>query len=739
MDYILDLLDANGFDEAFLTLGYLPEPIVTHYPDARHKRVSLNFVTEKAPLGTAGGVKNAAGEFGEDFLVISGDAMCDFELGQIMRYHRENQADATLVVTRVGDPREYGLVNVDEKTRAVAGFVEKPSYAQAVCDLANTGVYILSPEAMKLIPDNKPFDFAKELFPLMLRLGKKVLAYEEKGYWCDVGDLDSLRRCAQDMLTQRVRCDIHAKELEGVYYKDAADALRVVVKAPAYIGVGVTVGQGSRIGEGTVLDDGVCVGARASVLGSLVGVGAVLGDDVRLRGAVVCEGAVLENGARLFEGAAVGAKAVVGNRATIEPSVKVWPMKYVRSGTVQSEHLRAGALGRELFDDDGVCVESPGEMTPAMCARLGGAIGTIMKKGVVGVFYSGKAGEALCDALCAGIRQTGCSVWDFGECIEPQGVFCAVHCKLRLSVFVEAGRIRLFSAEGLSLARDTERSIELCMQRAETRSVPFEGFGRRVFMNSVSQLYFGYLSELGQGGFRGQSVCVLCANPVIKRVLSSVLDDLGCKVGRAGAVRLRLSEDGRELSASQSGGKRLSDERVLTVVAERELASGENIAVRFDAPRALDLLAENHGRSVLRYLSCPADTSDRRARLLAKGQPWVRDGLARAVMLLAILTKEGKTVYELSDALPAFSGASRVVALTQNPCEIMRRLGAPERGEIGEGVVLPYPNGTVLVRPLKRGGGLRVSAEALNFEIARELCGELEARLKKLEKGDGER
>lgn len=732
LEYILDLLDTHGFTEARVTLGYLPDFVTEHFTEGRHKRVALKFITETQPLGTAGSVRNAARDIEEPFLVISGDAVCDFDLSGVLQFHQSHQADATLVVRRVDDPREYGLVNVDDRTHAVQGFVEKPCFAQAVCDLANTGVYVLSPCAVAQVPDDRPFDFAKDLFPAMLKNGGRVLACEQEGYWCDVGDLDSLRRCACDMLEGKVCCAIPGTLIDGVYYKDAQDARRIAVGSPAYIGAGVTVGQGCRIGGGTVLDDGVCIGMRAAVTGSLIGTGAVLGDGVHLRGCVVSESAVIENGARLFEGSAVGARAVVGNRAVIEPGVKVWPKKYVKSGMVLREHLRTGTLGRELFDDDGVCIESPGEMTPAMCAKLGSAVGTALGGGVCGLSYTGEAGHALCDALGAGIRQTGVGVWQFGECVEPQGVFAAVHCGLALGAHVRGGRIRLFGGDGLTLKRGLEREIELCMLRAEIKSVPFARYGALAETQAVALLYHDYLRRLCKDTLEGMRVSVACQNARLKRILHTVLSGLGCTLARSAPVRLFVSEDGLSLCASQEGRERVSDERILVLLCKHELSIGNHVAVRYDAPRVLDYLAEEHGRSVLRYLSCPADDSDRKARALAKEQGWVRDALARSVMLLSLLARTQKTLYELCRELPAFDGAVRVVTLEQNPCEVMSRLGQSASAGIGEGVVVPFGAGTVLVRPLKRGGGVRLVAEAASYEIARELCGGFEAFLKQL-------
>ncbi len=733
LEYILDLLSESGFDEARITIRYLPGRITEHFVQEQYQNVRLRFVEETAPLGTAGGVKNAAEDIEEDFLVISGDAVCDFDLQTAVRFHRDNGADATILVKRVEDPREYGLVNVTPETGGVAGFVEKPCYAQAVCDLANTGVYILSPKAVEMIPTGKPFDFAKDLFPHMLQNGSKVLAFEEQGYWCDIGDLDSLRRCARDMLEGKVRCTLHATEVEGVFYKNLFEAGRFDVLPPAYIGSGVTAGKGCRIGAGSIIDDNATVGSRSVVFSSLVGRNAVIGDDVRLKGSIVCESAVTENGARLFEGSAVGARAVIGSRATLEPGVKVWPMKYVRSDTVLSEHLRAGAVRRELFDDEGIVLESPGELTPVLCTRLGAAIGTAMKGATIGIASAGGAAEALKDALAAGLRQTGCTVWDFGGCIEPQAAFCFTHCGLRMGVFIAAGSIKTFSEYGLTLSRDTEREIELCMLRAESKSLPYEQYGKRVMMADIGLLYPLQLMSYCEGGLKGMKVSVNSKNAAAKRLLCGVLSRLGCEVVHSGALRLELSENGKALTASMQGVQ-VGDERILVLLSREEFANGRNVAVRFDAPQIIDSLARQHDKMALRYLACPADASDHTARVLAKQQPWVRDALARAVLLLTLLHSTEKSLAQLNEEIPAFYDAVKIITLAKNPCEVMRVVsgGRVAEGAIGEGVLLPYKNGTVLVRPLKRGGGVKIIAEAQNYEMAKELCGGFEEMLNKL-------
>ena len=126
LEYIMDWLLLHQVTQATLTLGYLPKVIQNHFPDQRYHDMHLQFVLEESPLGTAGGVKQAAKGINEDFLVVSGDALCDYDLTDAYRFHLKSQADVTLIATPVTDPREYGLLLTDSNN-TIQGFCEKPS------------------------------------------------------------------------------------------------------------------------------------------------------------------------------------------------------------------------------------------------------------------------------------------------------------------------------------------------------------------------------------------------------------------------------------------------------------------------------------------------------------------------------------------------------------------------------------------------------------------------------------
>ena len=208
MEHILLLLRRCGFTEICAAVRYRAEEIEKAFGDGSALGVRLCYRREDEPLGTAGAVKNCADFCGnEDFLLISGDAACDFDLAALWRRHRESDAAATIALKRDASPLRFGLAVTDERGE-VRGFVEKPDWPAVVSDRVNTGIYVLSPRAMAYVPEGKPFDFARDLFPLLLRRGERVAGMEMEGYWCDVGTPQSYYRCCADALEGRLKIDV---------------------------------------------------------------------------------------------------------------------------------------------------------------------------------------------------------------------------------------------------------------------------------------------------------------------------------------------------------------------------------------------------------------------------------------------------------------------------------------------------------------------------------------------------
>ena len=201
--YSLRLLARHDVERAGITLGYLPDQIEDAFGDGSEYGVSLKYFRESRPMGTAGGIKPARAFLTETFCVLSGDGLTDVNLSEALAFHRAHGAKATLVLKRVQNPTSYGLVSTDAYGRIVS-FTEKPDWKNVTSDAANTGIYILEPESLDRIPDDQPFDFGRELFPLLLREGVPMYGYLTEAYWCDIGDVSAYLEANSDALEGRI-------------------------------------------------------------------------------------------------------------------------------------------------------------------------------------------------------------------------------------------------------------------------------------------------------------------------------------------------------------------------------------------------------------------------------------------------------------------------------------------------------------------------------------------------------
>ena len=200
IEHIIALLKKHGFMDICISLGYRAEDMARFVGDGSRFGVHICCRTEREALGTAGGVRNCADFLGEeDFLVISGDAACDLDLTALTEAHRASGAAVTAALHRSSEPLSYGLA-VTDADGFIRCFIEKPQWKRVVTDLVNTGIYIVSPRALAAIPVGKSFDFANDLFPLLLARGEKLRGIALDGYWCDVGNPLSYYRCCIDAL-----------------------------------------------------------------------------------------------------------------------------------------------------------------------------------------------------------------------------------------------------------------------------------------------------------------------------------------------------------------------------------------------------------------------------------------------------------------------------------------------------------------------------------------------------------
>jgi mannose-1-phosphate guanylyltransferase len=294
MEHIAELLERHGFDEVIANLHYFPDSIREYFGE----RLSYRF--EEQLLGTAGGVRGCADFFGEEpFLVISGDALTDIDLGAFVSRHREAGGVATLAVKQVADTREYGVVLHDRDGR-ITGFQEKPAPEEALSDLGNCGIYLFEPRIFDYFPARPFVDWAQDVFPVLLENDVPFHIHEVREYWNDVGSLSELRQGTFDALRGELHLRIEGEEVSpGVIVAGGADGspLRpdTEVEGPVWIGRDVRIGDGVRLMGPIVLGDGASVGAGAQLRESIVFPGTDIAGESILIGAIAGHGGILES------------------------------------------------------------------------------------------------------------------------------------------------------------------------------------------------------------------------------------------------------------------------------------------------------------------------------------------------------------------------------------------------------------------------------------------------------------
>jgi mannose-1-phosphate guanylyltransferase len=292
MAHILDLLDRHGFEEVIANLHYFPDSIREHFGER------LSYRYEEELLGTAGGVRACREFFGEAaFLIISGDALTDIDLGAFVARHRAAGGIATLAVKQVSDTREYGVVLHDHDGR-ITGFQEKPEPDEALSDLGNCGIYIFEPAIFDWFPERPFADWAQDVFPALLANDVPFHIHEIRDYWNDVGSLAELRQGTFDALRGELHLQLAGQEARpGVILSGDLQALPqdIDIDGQVWIGHDVQIGQGVRLMGPLVLGDGANIGDGAQLRDSIVFPGTDVAPGAILIGAIAGHAGILQS------------------------------------------------------------------------------------------------------------------------------------------------------------------------------------------------------------------------------------------------------------------------------------------------------------------------------------------------------------------------------------------------------------------------------------------------------------
>ncbi|MEO3976415.1 NDP-sugar synthase [Streptomyces sp. CAU 1734] len=300
---------AAGVEHIVLATSYLAEVFEPHFGDGSSLGLSLEYVTEKEPLGTGGAIRNVAARLRsgpeDPVLVFNGDILTGLDIEALIATHRDSGADVSLHLTRVPDPRAFGLVPTDGNGRVTA-FLEKPQTPEEiVTNQINAGAYVFRRSVIDTIPAGRPVSVERETFPELLASGAHLQGMVDSTYWLDLGTPQAFVRGSADLVLGRAPSPaVPGRRGDRLVLDSASVAPDAKLSGGTVVGAGASVASGARI-DGSVILAGAVIEESAVISASLVGEGARVGARVHLDGAVIGDGAVVGADNELLHGARV--------------------------------------------------------------------------------------------------------------------------------------------------------------------------------------------------------------------------------------------------------------------------------------------------------------------------------------------------------------------------------------------------------------------------------------------------
>ena len=572
IEHILELLREHGLDDVIVTVAFLPQAIRSYFGGGDALGMNISYSVEETPLGTAGSVRLASRALDEEpFLVISGDALCDVDLTRLVRFHKERQAAVTIGLVHVENPLEFGIVVTDDEGR-IERFLEKPSWSQVFSDTINTGIYVLEPAVLKHVPTDRPFDFSKELFPLLLEMGRPLYGCVLDGYWQDIGNLDQYRQANYDALDGRVRLSLPGIQLRGnIWIGEGVELDLDQLEGPALVGNNCRIARDAVVGQYTVLGANCTLRDRARIERTIADAGTHIGRNVLVEGAILGRSCDLRAHARLHEGVAIGDEVTIGAESVVYPGVRIYPYKEVESGAHIHESLiwESRATSR-VFGKEGVSGLINVDLTPENALRLGAALGTALPRNARVV--ASREGPPVCRMLkrsvITGLISTGVDVADLRvlpsavnrHLLKAEGYDAGVH------VGVSAGdpevvRIQFYERGGIQLTSALEKEIEKNYTRHEFRRAAAADVGKISYPPRPAESYSeALLASLDTDAIRARNfrIVVDYGYSAASLVLPLVLGPLGIEAVSAHAFMAeRQSPEPRSLHETIGQAKNL--------------------------------------------------------------------------------------------------------------------------------------------------------------------------------------
>ncbi len=503
MEHTMMALRDLGVKEFIVLLYFKPDVIQDYFKDGARFGIKISYIIPDDDYGTAGAVKLAQERIGdENFIIVSGDLITDFDFQKIFDYHKEKKSKITITLTSVENPLEFGVV-IANKDGKVEKFLEKPSWGEVFSDTINTGIYVMEPEILEYIPQNENFDFAKDLFPLLMSKGVDIMAGSAKGYWRDVGNPESYRDMYDDITRKKIKLQIEGKKKK---YPDGE--LFSLTKLPLDKSVQilgtVVLGKNVSIGENTTLNnvvigDNVSVGAECKLRNTVIWNDAIIKHNVTLDGCVICDNNFIGKNVTAKAGMILAEGCEIGQLTNIEKDVTIWPNKRIEEASIVSTNMVLGNKYKNSIFENGVVIgKSNVEISCEMATKLAEAFGAQLPMGskVVVSRDSFKNSNMLKRSFLGGLLSSGVDVVDYKNlsvsvarynlCVNEE-YSGGVHFSQKIDDPTSTV-ITFYNEEGLHLSADIAKKVEKAFFKEQFRRVDYAKTGQILESDNKTEL-----------------------------------------------------------------------------------------------------------------------------------------------------------------------------------------------------------------------------------------------------------
>jgi len=785
IEHIIHLLKKHDIHDLVTLLYFYPEVISNYFDDGSKWDVNMNYVIAQADYGTAGAVKNAYKYLDDRFIIISGDVLTDFDLTAALNFHVEKKSMATLLLTRVAQPLQYGIVMTDKDGR-ITRFLEKPSWGQVFSDTINTGIYILEPEVLDLIPYQQEFDFSKDLFPLMLHKGMPLYGYIAEGYWKDVGNLEEYQLAQFDSLYGKVKlANNDFKDKNNKIGDNTIIPESTILKGRNVIGDNVKIGENCEIKD-CVIGNNVVIGNGSKIQGCMIWNNVKIGEFSELYDDVICFNTVIGDFVNIGENVFISENCKIGNYARLFSNIKLWPKKYVEEGATLSRSLvQEEKWQRELFTDARISGLSNIEINPEFGSKLGSALGLTFgkKMTIIASRDPDNVSRIMKRSITAGLLSVGVNVNDLQTISIPQ-----TRQELRIGKYTAGFHVRksprnpeqtdiiIFNKDGRDISISDTKKIERYFFGEDIKRVPPDEVGIITFPERTNEIYLNrYLNSLDTELIKKRNFKLLIdySFGLAAAILPGILGKLNTEVlslnnfidgsrfhpdpdmqeeeDNTGKIMrslgyelgFRIQSGAEKISVIDERGIWYNSARLSTIVTKLFLETNKDkepykIAVSIVAPSEIELICKDYNVEVIRIKNSHSAmmdiTMDENVKFVAGVYGgfiftdflYASDGMYTVGKILEMLARTDYTLSQLNNQLPRrYQTIIETPVAWEKKGTVMRK--AIEYSEnyerqLVEGVKIFDRNDSVLLVPAKEKGAFLVYGESDTLEDSKRIA-----------------